>query len=87
MSDDTRERPRHDARDASAPPNGPDRTQSMFQPDGHLDAEMLSAWLDAPDDFTEQDRLAVETHLRECATCRQTAAELTAIVRAFQTLP
>jgi len=59
----------------------------MIQPDQHLDAEMLSAWLDTPDEFSEQDRLAIENHLAGCAECSQVAAELTAIVRAFQTLP
>ncbi len=87
MSDDTRERSRHAARDASAPPNGSDGNQTMIQPDQHLDAEMLSAWLDTPDDFSEQDRLAIENHLAGCAECSQIAAELLAIVRAFQTLP
>src|SRR5688572_22296593 len=87
MSDDTRERSPDAARDASAPPNGTDGDQTMFQPDGHLDAEMVSAWLDTPDDFSEQDRLAIETHLAGCPQCTQLAEELTAIVRAFQTLP
>lgn len=87
MSDDTRERSTNAARDASAPPNGSDGNQTMLQPDGHLDAEMVSAWLDTPDDFSEQDRLAIETHLAGCAQCTLLAAELTAIVRAFQTLP
>ncbi|HYI16546.1 MAG TPA: zf-HC2 domain-containing protein [Thermomicrobiales bacterium] len=87
MSDDTRERSTNAARDASAPPNGSDGNQSMLQPDGHLDAEMVSAWLDAPDDFSDQDRLAIETHLAGCEQCTQVAAELTAIVRAFQALP
>ncbi len=75
------------ARDASAPPNGTDGDQTMFQPDGHLAAEMVSAWLDTPDDFSEQDRLAIETHLAGCVQCTQIAADLTAIVRAFQALP
>ena len=87
MSDDTRERPNHAARDASAPPNGTDGNQNMLRPDGHLDAEMVSAWLDSPDDFSEQDRLAIENHLAGCAECRLMATELTAIVRALQTLP
>ena len=87
MSDDTRERSTNAARDGSAPPNGSDGNQTMLQPDGHLDAEMVSAWLDTPDDFSEQDRLAIETHLAGCPQCTQLAAELTAIVRAFQTLP
>ena len=87
MSDDTRERSNHAARDASAPPNGSDGNQTMIQPDGHLDAEMVSAWLDAPDDFSEQDRLAIQNHLAACPQCAEIAAELTAIVRAFQALP
>lgn len=87
MSDDTRERSTRAARDASAPPNGSDRNQTMMRPDGHLDAEMVSAWLDTPDDFSADDRLTIEGHLSACAECRQIAAELTAIVRAFQTLP
>jgi hypothetical protein len=87
MGDDTRKRSSDVARDASTPPNGSDGNQNMNRPDGHLDAEMVSAWLDAPDDFSEQDRLAIETHLASCSQCRQVAAELTAIVRAFQTLP
>ncbi len=87
MSDDTRERPENPARDASAPLNGSDRNKTMFQSDGHLDAEMVSAWLDAPEDFSEPDRLAIENHLASCAECRQIAAEITAIVRAFQTVP
>ncbi|HEX5165204.1 MAG TPA: zf-HC2 domain-containing protein, partial [Thermomicrobiales bacterium] len=87
MGDDMRKRSGEVARDASAPPNGSDGNQTMIQPDGHLDAEMVSAWLDAPDDFSEQDQLAIETHLADCSQCRQVAAELTAIVRAFQALP
>jgi hypothetical protein len=87
MSDDTRERSTNVARDGSAPPNGSDGNQTMLQPDGHLDAEMVSAWLDTPEDFSEQDRLAIEAHLAGCEQCTQLAAELTAIVRAFQTLP
>jgi hypothetical protein len=87
MSDDTRERSRDAARDASAPPNGSDRNQTMLQPDGHLDAEMVSAWLDTPEDFSAADALVIEEHLATCAECRQIAAHLTAIVRAFQTLP
>jgi hypothetical protein len=87
MGDDMRKRSSDVARDASAPPNGSDGNQNMIQPDGHLDVEMISAWLDTPDDFSEQDRLTIETHLASCSQCRQIAAELTAIVRAFQTLP
>jgi|GEM_PF-2355160 len=87
MSDDTRERSSHAARDASAPPNGSDGNPDMFQPDGHLNAEMVSAWLDTPDDFDTDQQLAIESHLADCAQCSQIAAELTAIVRAFQQLP
>lgn len=87
MSDDTRERLSHAARDASAPPNGSDGNRPSMHPGGHPDAEMVSAWLDSPDDFSEQDRLAIERHLAGCAACRQIVAELTAIARTFQTLP
>jgi hypothetical protein len=59
----------------------------MLQPDGHLDVEMVSAWLDTPEDFSAADRLVIEEHLATCAECRQIAADLTAIVHAFQALP
>lgn len=87
MSDDERERSARDAHDASDTPDSAGGNQMMIQPGEHLDAEVVSAWLDAPEDFSEQNRLALETHLSNCAECRQIAAELTAIVRAFRALP
>ena len=84
MSDERRQRSTDPANDASVPPDGVERNETLIRPDGHLDAETLSAWLDSPDDFTDADRRAIEAHLVDCTDCSLVLGDLAAIVGALQ---
>lgn len=78
---------RRSVADGSAPPDRDSTPSPITDPDGHLSAETLSAWLDDPADLEASARTLVEEHLADCAVCQATVGELRAIVDGLATLP
>lgn len=66
-------------------PTSPDR--ASYDPDEHVESEVLAAYVDEPERFEPDVRRQVEEHLADCPECRQTLAELETVVRSLRALP
>jgi len=71
----------------SVPPERDANRPDPSEPDGHIDAELLAAWIHDPADGTAEQRQAIETHLDDCPVCQATLDDLRAIVLALSALP
>lgn len=85
MNDELNERRRSNSADGSAPPGR--SSMPMPGPDDHFDAEVLAGYLDRPGDLPHEERVSIETHLATCQACRETLAELRAVIMAMSALP
>ena len=51
----------------------------------HISEKMMNAWVDG--ELSEEEAGSVEVHLRECPSCRETAARLSLLCKALEALP
>lgn len=51
----------------------------------HLDDETLSAWIEG--DLSDEVRVRIDAHLRDCARCRDAVATLRAMIARFREAP